>query len=294
MNDDKQPVAFMYRDGGAWELAFADDKGELSVPHARKYALYTYPAHTESAAPVDMVLFCPKCGVQHIDGPEWHNEADASIGLQIKEVVTWTNPPHRSHLCHHCGFIWRPADVPTNGVASIKTCGKNDSPPPASSPVSAAPVGAYPSRLFNESDESLARRVDSWHRRNPAPSPVSADSAALAVLKRLVALKDHKDEYGKTEHYEQWQPVAWEDARVVIAPAPSPVSGADERAAHISDYLSAPGMWAQVYCCAVFVRGWPSDMARGAADVAVKEFGDAACKTVVDLTNTLDEVLRVD
>ncbi|CAJ4108352.1 Uncharacterised protein [Burkholderia pseudomallei] len=74
-------------------------------------------------------------------------------------------------------------------------------------------------------------------------------------------------------------------------PAPSP---ADERAAKISDYLNAPGMWAQVYCCAVFVRGWPSDMARSAADEAAKEFGDAACKTVADLTHTLDEVLRVD
>lgn len=53
MNDDKQPVAFMYRDGGAWELAFADDKGELAVPHTQKLALYASPAHTESAAPVD-------------------------------------------------------------------------------------------------------------------------------------------------------------------------------------------------------------------------------------------------
>ncbi|MCS6498999.1 hypothetical protein NYD60_03120 [Burkholderia thailandensis] len=75
------------------------------------------------------------------------------------------------------------------------------------------------------------------------------------------------------------------------ATTPSP---ADERAAKISDYLNAPGMWAQIYCCAVFVHGWPSDMARGAADEAVKEFGDAACKTVADLTHTLDEVLRVD
>ncbi|WP_254218024.1 hypothetical protein [Burkholderia multivorans] len=73
--------------------------------------------------------------------------------------------------------------------------------------------------------------------------------------------------------------------------APSP---ADERAAKISDYLNAPGMWAQVYCCAVFVRGCPSDVARSAADAAVKEFGDAACKTVADLTHTLDEVLRVN
>ncbi|KVQ85527.1 hypothetical protein WK07_04315 [Burkholderia multivorans] len=69
---------------------------------------------------------------------------------------------------------------------------------------------------------------------------------------------------------------------------------ADDRAAQVSDYLNAPGMWAQVYCCAVFVRGCPSDVARSAADAAVKEFGDAACKTVADLTHTLDEVLRVN
>lgn len=55
MNDDKQPVAFMYRDGGAWELAFADDKGELAVPHTQKRALYASPSHTESAAPIESV-----------------------------------------------------------------------------------------------------------------------------------------------------------------------------------------------------------------------------------------------
>lgn len=61
-----------------------------------------------------------------------------------------------------------------------------------------------------------------------------------------------------------------------------------------SDYLDAPGIWAQVYCCAVFVRGWTSEMARGAADHAVQEFGSDACKTLSDLEYTLDEVLRVD
>jgi hypothetical protein len=60
--------------------------------------------------PVDMVLFCPKCGLQHVDAP----------------TPDWTNPPHRSHLCHECGCVWRPADVPTNGVAFIQTCGVAD------------------------------------------------------------------------------------------------------------------------------------------------------------------------
>ncbi|MCA8326238.1 helix-turn-helix domain-containing protein [Burkholderia cepacia] len=76
--------------------------------------------------PIDMLLFCPECGEQHVDAPE---PADADIdvdGTVISSTDEWTNPPHRSHLCHACGTIWRPADVPTNGVASIQTRGKAD------------------------------------------------------------------------------------------------------------------------------------------------------------------------
>lgn len=36
--------------------------------------------------------------------------------------------PHRSHLCGTCGLVWRPADVPTNGVAAVKTRGEDDTP----------------------------------------------------------------------------------------------------------------------------------------------------------------------
>lgn len=87
-----------------------------------------------TAAPIDMVLHCPKCGMQHIDAPmtdsqyteRLHESSWWECGGDKPE--RWTNPPHRSHLCHHCGHIWRPADAPTNGVAAIKTRGKNDSP----------------------------------------------------------------------------------------------------------------------------------------------------------------------
>jgi|GEM_PF-1403086 len=60
--------------------------------------------------PIDMLLWCPQCNAQHIDAP--------SEG--------WDNPSHRSHLCHECGCIWRPADVPTNGVGEVKTAGEAD------------------------------------------------------------------------------------------------------------------------------------------------------------------------
>lgn len=62
---------------------------------------------------IDMVLHCPHCGHQHIDA--------------VNTASGWMNPPHRSHLCHCCAHIWRPADVYTNGVAAVQTVGKNDS-----------------------------------------------------------------------------------------------------------------------------------------------------------------------
>ncbi|MGN8062757.1 hypothetical protein ACTJK4_13955 [Ralstonia sp. 22111] len=80
--------------------------------------------------PVDMVLLCPNCGMQHVDAVETGTALSRS-GLDTlteTEVVTWSNPPHRSHMCHSCGHQWRPADVATNGVAELKTKGKNDSP----------------------------------------------------------------------------------------------------------------------------------------------------------------------
>lgn len=75
--------------------------------------------------PINMVLFCPNCGTQHIDAPEPAVEHDHGA----MEFPEWHNPPHKSHLCHDCGHIWRPADVPTNGVQAIKTAGKVDTWP---------------------------------------------------------------------------------------------------------------------------------------------------------------------
>lgn len=75
----------------------------------------------ERPLPINMVLHCPRCHLQHIDAPDSEPSAYAD-GRESQ----WTNPPHRSHLCHGCGFIWRPADVPTNGVQAVRTRGKND------------------------------------------------------------------------------------------------------------------------------------------------------------------------
>lgn len=92
--------------------------------------------------PLDMILYCPNCGMQHIDRPNhWSDKFDAPMGGEDPEdraeldasvaayEAEWTNPPHKSHLCQGCGCIWRPADVATNGVAELKTTGKDDTWP---------------------------------------------------------------------------------------------------------------------------------------------------------------------
>ena len=99
-------------------------------------------AQPADVAPIDMVLHCPNCGLQHIDKadePRRLPNGNVAHGCELcdgEDECTcpgsrprwWTNPPHRSHLCRGCGHIWRPADVPTNGVAAVKTKGKADSP----------------------------------------------------------------------------------------------------------------------------------------------------------------------
>jgi hypothetical protein len=100
------------------------------------------PMRAGEPAPVPMLLFCPRCGTQHIDAPE--------------PDTGWTNPPHRSHKCN-CGCIWRPADVPTDGVVSIRTRGS--------------------------ADTWSATWTDGVTRARPAPAP---DAGALEAAQRIV------------------------------------------------------------------------------------------------------------
>jgi hypothetical protein len=94
----------------------------------------------------DMILYCPNCGTQHIDAPD--TDAEYSVKLHEsswwelggEKPSRWTNPPHKSHLCHGCGCIWRPADVATNGVAELKSSGKDDAWPVHNDEVRAMPA----------------------------------------------------------------------------------------------------------------------------------------------------------
>jgi rubredoxin len=71
--------------------------------------------------PIPMVLFCPACGLQHVDRVEVEPATQSS--------VDWSRVPHRSHLCKACGHIWRPADVATVGVPLLASSGAGDHEP---------------------------------------------------------------------------------------------------------------------------------------------------------------------
>ena len=65
-----------------------------------------------------MILACPACHRRHVDEGDYAFE------------------PHRSHACQYCGTIWRPALVPTVGVAFLPGCAPEDAEfvPPDFSP----------------------------------------------------------------------------------------------------------------------------------------------------------------
>jgi hypothetical protein len=128
-----QPTAEWARDGIATFVAdhWADRKHTLAEIEAGIRAIEIRvppaPPAAQPVVPIPMLLHCPRCGTQHVDAVEstlaWTGGA---VPEPSHDEVTWDNPPHRSHLCHHCGCIWRPADVPTTGVKAIATKGKAD------------------------------------------------------------------------------------------------------------------------------------------------------------------------
>lgn len=82
--------------------------------------------------PVDILLFCPHCGAQHIDEAKpgiCETCGQAEPACTCVAFTAWLNPPHKSHRCHSCNHVWRPADVPTNGVAAIQSKGERDGDP---------------------------------------------------------------------------------------------------------------------------------------------------------------------
>lgn len=142
----------------------------------------------QPCSPIPMILFCPACGLQHIDEPEgtgtFHGPDEAP-----REIVTWDNPPHRSHLCHECGHIWRPADVATEGVAAISTLGNADSPPVRDRAAQELSPGHTDLMVTPESigpwlEQDAAARTICDFMGWPEDGPAWADAHRLATLLR--------------------------------------------------------------------------------------------------------------
>jgi hypothetical protein len=146
------------------------------------------PVSAPAAAPIPMLLFCPRCGMQHVDAPmteeqyteRLHESAWWELGGEKPE--RWTNPPHRSHLCHGCGHIWRPADVATNGVATLRTQGKEDGSPVPAPPADARDVDAIVASAVRDVAELPDRDSPPGH---PHMLVVSSGELALIVRRAI-------------------------------------------------------------------------------------------------------------
>lgn len=109
--------------------------------------------------PLPLLLYCPRCGVQHIDAP------NAAAG--------WSNPPHRSHLCAACGLIWRPSDHPTTGVKRLTTRGREDTwirPPGGTLPAYVPFPGLSTERAREASSSPHHQCQPTEDRSSPLPS----------------------------------------------------------------------------------------------------------------------------
>jgi hypothetical protein len=85
--------------------------------------------NAQKTIPIDMVLLCPKCHRKHIDKPDplsckncgrlisSHGKEENILPCDTPEP--WINGPHKKHRCLDCGHVWKPANVPTNGVAKL-------------------------------------------------------------------------------------------------------------------------------------------------------------------------------
>lgn len=147
--------------------------------------------------PIDMILYCPNCGTKHVDAPELGGvDIDSPGGL-------WLNPPHRSHLCHNCECVWRPADVPTNGVDRLKTQGKGDTwPAEHNEEVTAMPAGGALSKA--QHDDLLEAKAERDRLHDLVNSP-EVDGFLRGVHLEAV----HQVERWGTAHDRAKRPADW-------------------------------------------------------------------------------------
>lgn len=91
---------------------------------------------------------------------------------------TWDETPSTSIKAHLRAVVKAIAAEPKIRAALLAA--------PAA-PASGGTPDSFPARLLNESDASLAERVDSWHKRNAAPATGESGAEKLDRLERVLA-----------------------------------------------------------------------------------------------------------
>jgi hypothetical protein len=136
------------------------------APTAAPTPAPTGPPAPTPPPPLDMVLYCPACGTQHIDGPQ--------------PEIGWDDPPHRTHKCRACEHEWRPADVPTRGVVAILSAGQNQGAPLARArPASGLEMHELRAKVL------AARRLVQQLAALAGPGSSEAAGLALAAVNEL-------------------------------------------------------------------------------------------------------------
>ena len=126
--------------------------------------------------PIPMLLFCPRCGAQHIDAPQ--------------PEKNWDNPPHKSHECQSCSYVWRPADVPTTGVAEIETKGSRDQ---SAAPATLSFVGS--NCAMRAHLKHIRETLEEWRDR-PSDNPQGYAAMASEVEELIEWTKPIRSEGG--------------------------------------------------------------------------------------------------
>jgi len=176
------------------DIAKMQDAAAANGP-ALRAALSVPEVAQGEAAPIDMILFCPECGEQHVDEEEhvlaW---TGGSVPEPSHDEVVWDNPPHRSHLCHNCGCIWRPADVATNGVAKIGTVGSADT----WSAILAPAAAAQPS-VRSQAVEECAKVAEAFRDPNDMDTEegLRLNAQVSAIVSAIRSLGSNRGGEGK-------------------------------------------------------------------------------------------------
>lgn len=129
--------------GQAREASIRPDSGAVSGARVAGWRSVQHMREAGAAAPPEgpLVAGSLPCHRENTRSAVLEVQLDAGVRERRLEGPAERNPVpgsprvagpvHRSHLCRPedggCGHIWRPADVPTNGVDAIKTKGKADS-----------------------------------------------------------------------------------------------------------------------------------------------------------------------